>query len=55
MVNQEEVDISDRMTLAFYIHTLFPELSIREVFIVMEDPMFLVLILNTIKEASNEH
>lgn len=46
----ERIDVPERMALAIYIRSLFPELTIKEVFQTLEDPVFLVLLLETLKE-----
>lgn len=44
------VEATDLMALAMFVHSKFPELSIKEVFQALDDPVFLVLLSQVLKE-----
>jgi hypothetical protein len=54
IIGNEEADISERIALAMYVRSKFPELTIKEVFQILEDPVFLVMLLETLKEVCND-
>lgn len=53
-IKSDEVSVKERIALALYVQSKFPELSIKQIFQVLEDPIFLVLLSETIKEIYDE-
>jgi hypothetical protein len=54
VIETQEVEVPERMALAIYVHSRFPELTIKEVFQALDDPVFLVILLEVLREVCND-